>query len=154
MSEIPIRCSADPEDRVFGFRHDSLLLEDGTPRNWALLAKECLQEQARLAAHGPAPRKLVCLYANVEYLTQLHTLLKYARTLLDTGEAEHLAIRLSRHFSCWINKSRTRPPGHQRIGRRAADAARPPSAMIFCRTSTGWVRPTAPLSFRRLRLYK
>ena len=29
------------------------------------------------AAPGPAPSKLVCLYANVEYLTQLHTLLEY-----------------------------------------------------------------------------
>jgi hypothetical protein len=46
------------------------------------------------SASGPAPSKLVCLYANVEYLTQLHTLLEYARTLLETGDAEHLSIRL------------------------------------------------------------
>ena len=94
MSEIPIRFSADREDGAFGFRHDSLFLDDGTPRNWALLAKACLQDRAAASASGPAPSKLVCLYANVEYLTQLHTLLEYARTLLETGDAEHLSIRL------------------------------------------------------------
>ena len=50
MSEIPIRLSAEPKDCVFGFRHDSLFLEDGTPRNWALLAKESMQEKAGLTA--------------------------------------------------------------------------------------------------------
>ena len=46
MSEIPIRFSADREDGAFGFGHDSLFLDDGTPRNWALLAKACLQDRA------------------------------------------------------------------------------------------------------------
>jgi hypothetical protein len=95
MSEIPIRFSADPEDSVFGFRHDSLLSADGTQRNWALLAKNCMLETAtRATLGGPSPSKLVCLYANVEYLTQLKILLAYARLMLDTGEKEELAIRL------------------------------------------------------------
>ena len=62
MSEIPIRFSADPEDCVFGFRHDSLFLEDGTPRNWALLAKVCLQDRAVAAAwQGQLPANW-CVY--------------------------------------------------------------------------------------------
>ena len=96
LSEIPIRFSADANDGAFGFRHDSLQHDDGTPRDWALLAQECLAKTARLEHRivGPHVPKLVCLYANVEYLTQLRTLLAYARTMLDTGEKHHLAIRL------------------------------------------------------------
>ena len=53
-----------------------------------------MQEAVALTTPGPALSKLVCLYANVEYLTQLKTLLAYARTLITTGDSEHLSIRL------------------------------------------------------------
>ena len=106
-----------------------------------------------MAALGPAPSKLVCLYANVEYLTQLHTLLEYARTLLETGEAEHLALRLFAIFPVGSTKAALTQKDITESGGELL-TLHGYSCYESCRVDTGWAKHTAMPSSPRLPVFK
>ena len=85
QSTIPCKFSAHPDDTQFGFQINCLVDATGKARRWAHLPQQLCPTN---------DRKLIALYANPEYLTQLHTLLEYALRFTADGNNLDAPLRL------------------------------------------------------------